>query len=90
VWWVQAEVLIGALVLYRLTGDERYADLYLQTLDWIGSKHVDWSGGDWHAFVHPNGTIDGDKAGLWKSPYHNGRAMLMCLELLSPGEPPQS
>ena len=47
-------------------------------------KHqVDWEYGDWHARVSATGKPSGDKAGVWKSPYHNGRAMLQCLRLLS-------
>jgi mannobiose 2-epimerase len=87
VWWVQAEVLVGALTGYRIWGDPRYANLYLATLAWIEERHVDWAGGDWHAYAHRNGTVSGDKAGLWKSPYHNGRAMMECLRLLQPGDP---
>jgi len=85
VWWVQAEALVGALLLYRVTGDRRYADLYLSVLDWVERRQLDRRGGDWHAIVAPNGGITGDKAGPWKSPYHNGRAMLMCMHLLEPG-----
>lgn len=84
VFWVQAEVLVSSLMIYRLTGDTRYADFYLATLEWITTRQVDWSHGEWHAVVEPNGTTTGDKAYLWKSAYHTGRAMLMSLELLDP------
>ncbi len=86
-WWVQAEVLVGALTAYRIVGDPRYAELYLGTLDWIELHHVDWKGGDWHAFVHRDGSVSGDRAYQWKGPYHNGRAMMQCLRLLVPGNP---
>jgi mannobiose 2-epimerase len=87
VWWTQAEVLVGGLAAHRLTGDQRYADLYLDTLEWIVERHVVWDGGDWRATIEEDGRVTGDRAGLWKTPYHNGRAMIQCLELLSPGEP---
>lgn len=83
VWWVQAEVLVGFLCLYRVTGEQRYAEAYLRILDWIEQHHVDWTHGDWHAVVGRS-RISSDKAGVWKSPYHNGRAMMMCLELVNP------
>jgi mannobiose 2-epimerase len=86
-WWVQAEALVGALTAYRITGDERYANLYLGTLEWIRDRQVDWEGGDWHAFARRDGAPSGDKAYRWKSPYHNGRAMMQCLRLLAPGDP---
>jgi mannose/cellobiose epimerase-like protein (N-acyl-D-glucosamine 2-epimerase family) len=82
IWWVQAEGLVSALQMYRLTGEEAYCHCFSQTLDWIVKHQVDWEHGDWYAQVAKNGKPLGDKAGAWKSPYHNGRAMIQCLELL--------
>ena len=81
IWWVQAEGLVSALQMYRLTGEEIYRHCFLQTLEWIVKYQVDWEYGDWYAEVG-RGKRSGDKAGFWKSPYHNGRAMIQCLELL--------
>ncbi len=83
IWWVQAEGLVSALQMYRLTGEEVYFNCFSGTLDWIVRHQVDWQHGDWYAQVAENGKPSGDKAGAWKSPYHNGRAMIKCLELLS-------
>ncbi|MBM3279747.1 MAG: AGE family epimerase/isomerase [Candidatus Handelsmanbacteria bacterium] len=82
VWWVQAEGLVAALYLYRLTGAEAYWQVFLQTLGWIEHYQVDRQGGDWHATIAEDGRPEGDKAGPWKGPYHNGRALLECLRLL--------
>ena len=88
VWWVQAEALVSSLQMYRLTREEAYYHCFSQTLDWIVNNQADWEHGDWYAQVEENGKPWGDKAGAWKSPYHNGRAMIHCLELLSwIGEP---
>ncbi len=81
-WWVQAECLVSALKMYRLTGQDMYRDCFLKTLNWIATRQVDWKSGDWHARIAPDGSPSGGKAGAWKSPYHNGRAVLRCLELL--------
>ncbi len=83
IWWVQAEGLVCALHTHCLTGEKIYWDCFYQTLDWIMKHQVDWEYGDWHARVSDTGKPSGDKAGAWKSPYHNGRAMLQCLRLLS-------
>lgn len=80
--WVQAEGLMAALQMYRLTGNEKYLACFRQTLGWIVEHQVDWEHGDWHQSVSPQGEITGDKAGSWGGPYHNGRAMIGCLELL--------
>jgi mannose/cellobiose epimerase-like protein (N-acyl-D-glucosamine 2-epimerase family) len=79
-WWVQAEGMTSGLQMFRLTGDERYYDVFEKTLRWIVDEQADWENGDWHAVVG-NGP-PGHKSGPWKSPYHDGRAVLECLEIL--------
>ena len=87
IWWVQAECLVSALWMYDLTSEKMYFDCFLRTLDWIMKCQVDWKGGDWHMRISEAGKPSGDKTGTWKSPYHNGRAMLQCLEWLSVNDP---
>ena len=82
IWWVQAEALVAAIRMYVLTHEERYLNCFSQTLNWINNFQVDWHNGDWHAQINRNGKPSGDKAGEWKTPYHNGRAMIECLKLL--------
>ena len=84
IWWVQAEALVGFLQLYRLTGDTQYGELYLSTLERIERHHVDWEYGDWHTAVPHSSRFDSAKSGVWKTPYHNGRSMMKCIELLTP------
>ena len=82
IWWVQAEALVSALQIYRLTGERLYWDCFAQTLDWVVSRQCDWGQGEWYERIDENGRASGLKAGPWKGPYHNGRAMLRCLRLL--------
>ena len=81
-WWGQAEALRGALELYSLTGEDGYATAFYRTLEWIQRRQIDWEHGEWHAEIGPDGVPRGDKAGLWKGPYHNGRAMLEAITIL--------
>jgi mannobiose 2-epimerase len=81
VWWVQAEVMLGALELYRLTGETVCAELFLRTLEWVRRWQVDWQAGEWHAEI-AGGRAYGLKAGPWKGPYHNGRVLIRSLDLL--------
>ena len=87
VWWVQAEGLVGALYMIQMTNDASdrgaYQALYHKTLDWIVKRQADWETGDWHEVIRADGTVGGRKAHAWKGPYHNGRAMLQCLEILA-------
>jgi mannobiose 2-epimerase len=82
IWWVQAEGLVAALHMFRMTEEEIYRECFLKTLDWILNRQVDWHCGDWYESVGPDGKVTGVKTGPWKCPYHNGRAMLQCLEML--------
>lgn len=81
-WWVQAEAIVSALYMYRLTKDRAYLDVFEKTYDLIEKKLVDWEHGEWHARISPEGRAEGDKANIWKAGYHNGRAMIECLEIL--------
>jgi mannobiose 2-epimerase len=81
-WWVQSESLVACLKMHVWTGDASYAEAFKRTLEWIERRQVDWEHGEWHETVHTSDGPTGMKAGPWKSAYHNGRAMLECIELL--------
>jgi mannobiose 2-epimerase len=83
IWWVQAEGLIASLQMFEFTGEQLYWDCFSLTLDWIVKRQIDWKHGDWYEVVDDEGRVSGVKAGAWKAPYHNGRAMLRCLDLLA-------
>ena len=82
VWWVQAEALVSALTMYRLTGDPQYARVYLKTWAFTDTVQTDWTSGEWHPTVTAGGRGTGEKANRWKAGYHNGRAMLEALRML--------
>jgi mannobiose 2-epimerase len=87
VWWVQAEALVSALYMYRMTNDARYLSVFEKTFDFVEKNVVDWQNGEWHAEITPNGERRGDKANQWKAGYHTGRAMIECLEILKHAGP---
>ena len=82
VWWVQSEALVAALWMHRLTGEQKYLDVFLKTWDFIEKNQIDFKYGEWHDTITPEGSIRGVKAGIWKAGYHNGRAMIECLAVL--------
>jgi mannobiose 2-epimerase len=82
IWWVEAEAIVSALYLYRLTGEAKYLDVFKKTYEFIEKYQTDWQRGEWYATITPAGQAQGDKAQPWKAGYHNGRAMIECLELL--------
>ncbi len=82
VWWVEAEAVVSALYMNRLTADPQFLDIFEQTYDYIEKHLVDFEHGEWHASVTTRGAVQGDKANVWKAGYHSGRAMIECLEIL--------
>ncbi len=80
-WWVQAEALVSALYMHEFTGEARYREVFEQTWDFTRDNLVDWEHGGWHATFTADGPT-GNKGGIWKSAYHNGRAMMECIRLL--------
>lgn len=82
IWWVQAEALVSALTMYRLTGEKRYWDVFERTLEFVERHMADRERGEWWPQVDEKGAAGGGKAGEWKGPYHNGRAMIECIAIL--------
>jgi mannobiose 2-epimerase len=84
VWWVQAEVIVAALEMYRQTRDPAYLDVFEKTWRFIDTAQTDWTHGEWFESIAPDGTPSrGNKAGPWKGGYHNGRALLQVLDRLA-------
>ncbi|MBI1787716.1 MAG: AGE family epimerase/isomerase [Acidobacteria bacterium] len=81
-WWVQSEALVSALYMHRLTREPAYLEVFDKTWRFIDQHQIDWVNGEWHATITPNLEARGDKASIWKAGYHNGRAMIECLEAL--------
>jgi len=82
VWWIQAEALVSEIYMYHLTRDPLYLGYFEKTLDWIENHLVDWKNGDWFNTIRPDGKPVGNKADIWKSAYHNSRAMIEALAKL--------
>jgi len=87
IWWVQAEGLVGMLLAYRLSGEAAFFHAAADIWRHIQNNHVDRQYGEWFWLPADQTPITGRqyKAGMWKGPYHNGRAMLESIRLLSAG-----
>ena len=79
-WWVQSETIVGYMNAYELTGEEKYLDNSVNCWNYARQHLVDNKAGGWFSSVSESGVAgEGDKAGFWVCPYHNGR---MCLEII--------
>ena len=81
-WWAQAEALVSALYMYRMTRDPKYVAIFEQTYDFIEKYFVDWSRGEWYENLNTQRLPTGGKAHAWKAGYHNGRSMMECIQLI--------
>lgn len=83
-WWVQAEALVGFLQAYQLSDDIRFKQAAENVWQFIQQQHMDREYGEWHWLaLCDQGSVDHTyKAGCWKGPYHNGRAMMVAARLL--------
>lgn len=80
-WWVQAEAMVGFLNAFRLTGERHYYKHFLSCWAFTKAYLIDDKKGEWFWGINEDLSIMQGyyKAGLWKCPYHNGRA---CLEMI--------
>ena len=86
-WWPQCETVIAALYAYRVTGDERYLDIWLQADAWMREHFRDPEYGEWYGYLHRDGSVaQPAKGNLFKGPFHIPRMLvkagLLCREIL--------
>lgn len=82
-WWPQAEALVGLVNAYSISRDSKYLEWARKSWAFIQEFLVDPTG-EWHWMVNRSGQVNlnEDKAGPWKGPYHNSRAMLELIKKL--------
>ncbi|WP_326464922.1 AGE family epimerase/isomerase [Chitinophaga sp.] len=80
-WWPQAEAVVGFINAWQITQDAQYLQLATRNWAFIQQFILDKQNGEWHWGVDANGhPLQEDKVGLWKCPYHNGRACMQIME----------
>ena len=83
-WWPQAEALVGFVNAKFISQDLKYLGYAEKVWGFIQEKIIDHENGEWFWRVTKEGEVihTEDKAGPWKCPYHNGRAMIELIERL--------
>jgi cellobiose epimerase len=79
-WWMQAEAMVGFFNVYEMTGRDIYFEKSMAAWEYCKKRFLR-PGGEWFAGINDEGMPDLEReiAGLWKCPYHTGRA---CLEII--------
>lgn len=83
-WWPQAEAMVGLVNAWHLTGENHYLECMSRIWKFTNDQLIDWVNGEWFWGVDAEGNIlkNEDKAGPWKCPYHNSRALLELINRL--------
>jgi cellobiose epimerase len=82
-WWGQAEALIGFVNAWELTRNRAYLDATENLWRLLKSQFGAGGSSEWTWYAKDAGRPPQVKAGQWKCPYHNGRAMIELDERLS-------
>ena len=84
-WWVHNEAMIGALMFYRHTGDERFAQLFERVADYAFRVFSDPANGEWYGYLRRDGlpTEPACKGSTYKGPFHLPRMLSMVDVMIS-------
>ncbi|MFO7869069.1 MAG: AGE family epimerase/isomerase [Bacteroidales bacterium] len=77
-WWVQAEAMEGLTHAYVLTKNTLYLKTAYNIWQYIHNHIIDKKNGEWFWRVSSTNIPynEEQKAGQWKGPYHNSRALI--------------
>lgn len=80
IWWIQAEYAVSLMNAWEMTGETPLKEKLFTLWNYIETTQRDNRNGEWYWGILESGEIlQREKGGMWKTPYHNGRA---CLELI--------
>ena len=86
-WWGQAEALIAFVNAWQMTGDTQWLEAATELWNYVKARFGARSGRDWSWYADDSGQTGPYQAGMWKCPYHTGRAMLELECRLTPSAP---
>jgi mannobiose 2-epimerase len=77
-WWPQAEAMVGFMDAWEMDQKDAYLEQVARIWSFIKEHLIDHQNGEWYWCVDKRGRPDPsqDKAGFWKCPYHNSRALM--------------
>lgn len=82
-FWQNAEVLVGFLDGYGLSGNGRYLQAFEQVWRFVNRYMINHEVGEWRTLLSREGQpLDANIGNPWKVAYHSGRAMLESISRL--------
>jgi N-acylglucosamine 2-epimerase len=78
-WWPHNEAIIGTLLAYQITRDEKYARWHSMVHEWAYAHFPDPLYGEWYGYLHRDGSVSTRlKGNMWKGPFHLPRMQWYC------------
>ena len=83
-WWPHNEAVIASLMLYKHTGEQKYADIFKQVCDYAFDHFSDPEYGEWFGYLRRDGkcTEPPCKGHTYKGPFHVMRMLAKCVKML--------
>ena len=84
-WWVHNETIIGSLMLYKRTGNEKYLEIFRHFTEYAFRVFSDPEYGDWYGYLRRDGkpTLPACKGSTFKGPFHLPRMLMMVDAMLA-------
>ncbi|MDL2324192.1 AGE family epimerase/isomerase [Ruminococcaceae bacterium OttesenSCG-928-A16] len=78
-WWPHNEMLIAALMIYQITQQKKYLDIFTQTWEYAMRVFKDEEYGEWYGYLRRDGkpTLPAAKGSTFKGPFHLPRMLIM-------------
>ncbi len=78
-WWPHNEILIASMMLYRDTGEQKYLDWFVKTMEYCKQHFSDPEYGEWYGYLRRDGlpTMPSTKGSTFKGPFHLPRCLIM-------------
>lgn len=83
-WWPHNELLIASLMIFRITKQQRYFDIFTQTWDYAMRVFREEKDGEWYGYLRRDGkpTLPAAKGSTFKGPFHLPRMLIMLDKML--------
>ncbi len=76
-WWPHCETLIASIKAYRITGEEKYLEMFKMVHEYTFKHFKDNEFGEWFGYVRHDGSLNSElKGSLWKGPFHIPRCLM--------------
>lgn len=82
-WWPHCEAMVGFLMAYQATGEQRHFDRFVQVADYSFENFSDPEFGEWFGYLDRYGKMTHRfKGGPYKGCFHVPRALFRCEGML--------